>query len=394
MKLRSIKEIRSLAGKTVLVRVDFNVDIKNGRVSEKFRLKQAVETVKYLLKHDCRVIVMAHLGRPGGKLNHDYSLAPLVKEWRQLISPFGVKFYPGKIDAGLVGRVSADKSRLIMLDNLRFNADEEKNDRKFAEMLASMVDFYVNEAFSVSHREAASVVAITKLLPSYAGLNLMDEVNFLSRAADPKKPAMALIGGIKIGSKFGVIDTFVKKYDVVAVGGGIANTFFYAQGCSVGKSVVDKKCLGKIKKLSKKKILLPLDVIVTDVKTKTKKRYHKLSWGKDICEPDEMIADVGPETIQMITKILAGKKSIVWSGVFGDTSIPEFKKGSKQIMTAVADQVKKKNVVGVIGGGSMIDLVFEMKKNTSLDFISTGGGAMLEFLEQKTLVGLKSLIKK
>ena len=392
MKLRSIKEVKNLKGKRVFLRVDFNVALKGTKVIEDYRIERVVPTIKYLLKNKCQVIIGAHLGRPAGVYDSKVSLRPIHRVLQKYMGATKVKFETSAFDENLIKKIHGSQARLILLDNLRFHFGEEKNDPQFAELLSELGDIYVNDAFGVCHREAASVSAITKLLPSYAGLNLLDEVKYLSLAMTPPSPAVAIIGGIKLDSKFGVIKNFLKKYDKILVGGGVAHVFLKGEGYEIGDSLYDPAYFEAAKKIkNNKKIVRPVDFIIADTATKRKIKYAALSGGKKICDIGEMILDIGPETVKRYVAELQSAKTVVCGGPMGMIDMKEFSNGSVALVKAVA---KKKRQLAIAGGGETITVINRLRLGKKFNFISTGGGAMLEFLEGKQLPGIKPLLKK
>jgi len=379
---------KQIKNKRVLVRVDFNVAMKGNKVIEDYKISRSLPTIKQLLKQGNKVIIISHLGRPDGKWVNYLSLEPVVKLFRKLIKQT-VTFKKEKLDKKLVEAVNKSKANLIVLENMRFYPGEKANDKKFSELLSSLADVYINENFASSHRDYASVTGVAKLLPSYAGLNLIEEVKFLEKALKPKKPAIAFIGGAKIKNKFGVLENFLKKYNKVMVGGGIANTILAATGHVIGSSIVDLEFITKAKKLPKNKIILPVDFVIAKKNDHSKIRYHKTSWGTELCEKDEMILDVGIESLGLFSKEIAKAKTIVWGGPFGLMGEKPFDKGS----VALAKMIANSKATSIVGGGETTASVNMARVGKKITFISTGGGSMLSFLEGKTLPGLKALEK-
>jgi len=377
MKIKSIKSIKNLKNKTVLVRCDFDVPLKKEtrdkrqetRITDDSRLRAAVPTIKYLLAKGAKVVLMGHLGRPGGKFVKEMSLSPVKNRLEKLLGE-KIGFISGEIPS--LATLARNDGQLIMLENLRFNPGEEKNDAKFAKKLASLGDIYINEAFAVSHRSAASVDAIKKFLPSYAGLNLEQEILHLSAVlSKPQKPLVAIVGGAKIETKLPVIKQFMKTADYILVGGGVANDFLKVRGIDIKKSLVDEKYLREAKKILKnqKKIIIPVD------------------WK----EKDERILDIGPKTIKVYSEIIKKAKTIVWNGPMGYFEDKKFAVGTERIARAILNSKS----LAVIGGGETGEAIEKMK-NEKLKmknkFISTGGGAMLEYLGGKKLPGLNKII--
>lgn len=392
MKLKSIKQFTKIKQKKILLRLDLNAPIKNNKVLDDFRIKRSLPTIKYLLKNKAQIIIISHLGRPEGKKVKSLSLKPVYLDLRKKLRNQSLQFIKEDINLEKTRqKINCSKKSIIFLENLRYYPGEKKNSLDFAKNLAKLADCYVNDAFAVCHRRVASVCAVTKYLKSYAGLNLLDEVKFLSKALKPRKPAVAIIGGVKIKSKFSVIKNLQKKYNKIIPVGGVANLFLAAQNYQVGSSVLDEKFLSRAKIIFNKKIILPQDFVVADKKTKRKVRYQKLIWGKNLCGQNEMILDLGPMSQENIMKILTKTKTIVWAGPVGFIEDKLFAHASEQLAKFLA---YTKNKTVIVGGGETISVVNKLKLQNKMTFVSTGGGAMLEFLTGDTLPGLLSLINK
>jgi phosphoglycerate kinase len=399
MKLKTIKEIKSLKGKKVLLRVDFNVPLKKvgGKitVADDTRIVAAVPTINYLLAAGAKVILMSHLGNPGGKAKADLSLKPVGAALTRILR------MKGTAPADWVGKKGLEKieamasGELILLENLRFHPGEEKNDPKFAEGLASLADIYVNDAFATAHRAHASVSGVTKFLPSYAGFLMEKEISVLGGLLlNPKKPFIGMIGGVKISTKIGVISNLLKKVDQLLLGGALVNNFFKAAGYGIGNSVFEVKELKTAKKLlANKKIVLPVDFVVGDFKGKKAWVVSVPAKKSALCQKPYALLDVGPETIRKYAQIIRKAQTIVWNGPMGYFEIPKYSHGSTALGQLVAARSKGK-VFGVVGGGETIAAVEKTGMAGYVDHISTGGGAMLEFLEGKILPGIKPLLKK
>jgi phosphoglycerate kinase len=379
-----MKKIPStLKNKRVFLRVDFNVPVKKGKVMDNYKMSRAYPTIKLLLKQKNQIIIASHLGRPEGKVIKEMSLKPVFNHFK--------KDYP-KVKVSFISdysKVDSCKSQIIILENLRFYQEEYDNDKTFAKLLSLMADVYVNEAFAFCHRPTASMVAITKYLPSYAGGNLIHEEKYLENALRPKKPAILIIGGSKLETKEPVVKKFLPKYDNILIGGILANTFLSAKGYTLGSSLgLDKSDVQKAKKMLKsKKIILPIDVIVTDKKTKKKVRVVQLESEKQICNKNEMVLDIGPQTATFYASLIKKSKTVVWNGPMGYFEDEKFRNGSLSIARAIASS----KTTSIAGGGETILIINMSKTEKRFSFISTGGGAMLEYLSGKTLPGLKSL---
>ncbi len=388
------KTVRDLdvSGKRVLVRVDFNVPIDDkGNITDDTRIRASLDTIKYLLEHKAAVILMAHLGRPKGEANPKYSLKPVCRRLGKLLSK-KINFADDCIgkDAQMAAK-TLKPGHILLLENLRFHKEEEKNDMKFAEELASLADVYVNDGFGVSHRAHASVEGVTHFLPSAAGFLLEREINFIGRAVtDPLHPFVAIIGGAKVSDKIGVIENLLNKVDTLLIGGGMANTFLAAQGYKMGKSLVEKdklilarEILDKAKK-QKVAILLPKDLVMADsFDENAKYRTENINNLSQSC----MALDIGEATCKAYAKALQNAKMIVWNGPMGVFEIEAFCKGTEYLASAVA----KSRAISIVGGGDSVAAIEKLKLANKITHLSTGGGASLEYLEGRTLPGIAAL---
>ena len=388
------KTVRDLdvAGKKVLVRVDFNVPFDDkGNISDDTRIRASLETIKYLLEHKAAVILMAHLGRPKGQVNPKYSLAPVAKHLGKLLSK---KILFAADCVGPEAKAAAKKLKaghVLLLENLRFHKEEEKNDMEFAEQLASLADLYVNDGFGVSHRAHASVEGVTHFLPAAAGFLLEKEIEYVGCAVtEPLHPFAAIIGGAKVSDKIGVINNLLDKVDTLLIGGGMANTFLAAQGCAMGKSLVEedkielaKELLAKAKK-NKVNLLLPTDLVMAEAFAADAK--HVTEDVKHLNQ-DYMALDIGAETAKAYAAALADAKMIVWNGPMGVFEMDAFCKGTE----AVAKAVARSRAVSIVGGGDSVAAVEKLGLAKRISHISTGGGASLEYLEGKVLPGVAAL---
>ncbi len=385
--MKSIKEIKDIKNKKVLLRVDFNVPIgKEGIIDEKedWRIKAAIPTIEYLLKKKAKIILMTHFARPEGKVVEDMRLGPVQDRLSQILN-LSVTKTPDCI-GDVVKEAVEDMQvgEIVLLENLRFHKEEEENDEAFAKELASLGDIYVNDAFSASHRAHASISAITKFIPSYAGLLLEKEVKILSKAINsPKKPATIIIGGAKAETKLPVIKNLLNKFDHVLVGGVVANVILKAKGIDTGKSMlggIDPEEAKKID-LTNKKLYIPFDVMVCNSKIK---RVEITPVGKI---GDEKILDIGPETEDLFYNIIIDSKIIIWNGPMGKFENDHFASGTKRIAKALA----KSKGYRIIGGGDTISALDKFGYLDKIDYVCAGGGAMLEFLSGKKLSGLEAL---
>jgi phosphoglycerate kinase len=399
MKLRTIDEIKKLKGKRVLVRVDFNVPLKKSGakivVADDTRIRAALPTIKYLLGQGAKVILMSHLGDPGGRVKNNLSLKPIAAVLKKFL------FMKATAPADWVGKKGLKKidemktGEVMMLENLRFHPGEEKNDVKFAAGLASLADIYVNDAFAAAHRAHASIASVPKFLPSYAGFLMKKEMNVLSSLlGKPSKPFIGLVGGAKISTKISVIENLLKKVNYLLLGGALVNNFFKAAGYGIGASVFEPKELKTAKKfLKNKKIILPVDFVVGDFKGKKAWVVSVPKKRTELCKKPYALLDIGPETIKKYSEIIRKAQTIVWNGPMGYFEIPKYSHGSVALGRLVAARSRGK-VFGVVGGGETIEAVGKTGMSEYIDHISTGGGAMLEFLEGKILPGIKPLLKK
>ncbi len=358
MNLQSVKKA-NLKGKRVLLRVGFDVPIKNGKVVEDFRIKKSLPTVRLLQYKGAKVIILSHLGEKKA------SLKPVANYLNFRLKNF--KFIPRLFGAEVEKSIAKMKEGdVIMLENLRSDSGEEKNDKNFAKKLAKMGDAYVNEAFSVSHRAHASIVGIPAHLPSFAGLLFENELSNLNRVFKPKHPFLLILGGVKFESKLGVLERFVKIADKIFIGGALANNFLKLKGMNIGKSIVDTKVSVK-KYLNNRKIVLPVDA-------KRKK---------------DVILDIGPKTIKEVMDLVKKSKFILWNGPMGNFEDKKFARGTEMTARIVASSP----AVSIVGGGETIAAAKKAGVIEQFSFVSSGGGAMLEFLAKRTLPGIEALAK-
>ena len=388
MKLRSVKQLKNLSGKRVLVRVDFNVPMKRmGTIVDDARIRNALPTLKYLISNNARMIVASHLGRPGGRIHAKYRLDNVSKRLSRLLD-HPVRYMHKTIGGDVNKQVASLKDGEIMvIENLRFHPEEETNNTHFAKQLSVLADIYVNEAFSNCHRKHASMVGITKFLPAYAGISLADEVRVLERSVrTPKHPFVAIIGGAKIASKLPVIKNLLNRVDHILLGGGVANTVMLAAGVDMGSSLVEKEFVSQIKKLlRRKKLLIPTDV-VTAVSAKRTNKAHRFRASE--IPKDHMALDLGSETIQKYCEMIKRAKTVIWAGPVGMYELTPFASGTKRIASAIA----RSRAYSVVGGGDSIDAIDRFSNAKHFSHISMGGSAMLVFISGQKLVALKPLM--
>jgi len=378
--MRLLKEA-DVAGKIVIVRVDFNVPLKDGKITDDKRIRAVLPTIEYLRKKKARIVLISHLGRPDGKVADDLRLAPVADRISKLLK-YPVHYEPDCIGSDVEFAVRGlHESDVLLLENLRFYPEEEADDAGFAQKLAVLADVFVNDAFAVSHRAHASVHAIAKFLPSYAGFLLEKEVKMLSSLLkSPKHPFIAIMGGVKVSDKIGVIESLLKKVDAVLIGGAMMFTFYKALNYEVGKSKfeVDKVSLAKsLLKLGNKKIILPTDVVLSDKRVVPADKMPKNSAGFDI----------GPETQAIYAEMIKEAKTVFWNGPMGLFEQKPFDKGTIAIAKAMAEC----KGVTVIGGGDSVSAIEKARLEKKFSHVSTGGGASLEFLEGKKLPGIEVL---
>ena len=391
---KTIEDI-DVSGKKVLVRCDFNVPLdENKNITDETRINAALPTIKYLLEHKAAVILCSHLGRPKGEFNMKYSLAPVAKRLSEKLG-FEVKLAKDVIGPDAKKLAAEVKpGEAVLLENVRFHAEEEKNDPAFAKELASMADIYVSDAFGTVHRAHASTAGVAQYLPAVAGFLIGKELNFLGKAVtDPERPFVAILGGAKVKDKIGVITNLIEKVDTLLIGGGMAYTFMKATGGEIGNSLCDDERLSLALELLDKakakgvKLLLPIDNVCG--------KEFKDDTEQMICESGKIPEgweglDIGPKTVELFSKEIKAAKTVVWNGPMGVFEMPNFAKGTLAIATAMAES----DATTIIGGGDSAAAVTQMGLAGKMSHISTGGGASLEFLEGKTLPGVAALNDK
>ena len=392
MQLNTIKEA-DLKGKRVLIRVDFNVPLKNGVVTDNTRIKAALPTVQYILEQGASLVVMSHFGRPKGQKNPDFSMAPIAKEFEKLLGR-PVKLAPDVIGPEVEAEVKALKpGEVLLLENVRFYKEEEANDPEFAKTLASYGDIYCNDAFGTAHRAHASTEGVSHYLPSYAGFLIEKEVKFMAPLLEnPEKPFVAIIGGSKVSSKITVLESLVKTCDTIVIGGGMAYTFLSVLGNKIGKSLFEPDYVDTAKAFLEKakekgvKVILPVDNVCAK---EFSENAEPILVDSDNISDDLMGMDIGPKTVALIIDALKDAKSVVWNGPMGVFEFDAFAKGTE----AVAKALAASNATTVVGGGDSVAAINKFGLASKISHVSTGGGASLEFLEGKTLPGIKALEK-
>ena len=391
--MKSIKNEKNLRNKKVLLRLDLNVPLDDGKISDTTRIDKILPTLNFLIRQKAKIIILSHVGRPKGKIVNELSLKPISESLKKKLNvrtrlikdniyKIKNKNYFEKFD-----------DEILILENIRFYAEEENNDNEFAKHIASLGDIYVNDAFSCSHRSHASIQQISKFLPSFSGLQLDLEISALNKiTAEITKPITCIIGGSKISTKIDIIKNLIPKFDNIIIVGGMANNFIEYFGHNIGRSIKEKNCNQIIKEiisLSKKKeckIFYPTDVLVS-------KDLNGSSENKELDQvlSNEMILDIGPKTINKIIDIIDNSKTILWNGPAGYFENPNFAKGSIKIAEKIIEKNKSNKIFSVVGGGDTVSLLNSLKVVGKFNFVSTAGGAFLEYLEGKKLPGITAL---
>lgn len=395
MNKMTVRDIE-VTGKRVLVRVDFNVpvDPETGKITDDSRIRASLPTIKYLLEHKASIVLMSHFGRPKGKVVDSMRLAPVAKRLSQILGQ-PVKTTDDCIGPEVAKAAQALKpGEILLLENLRFHAEEEAGDANFARALASLGDIYVNDAFGTSHRPHASISGIAKYLPAVAGFLLEKEINTLGGLIEnPAHPFTSLFGGAKVSDKIAVLNNIMKKVDCLLIGGGMAATFLKAQSLQVGTSAVENETVttaaGLMKDAKKRgvRLLLPVDVVVADeLNSESKATVVSV----DAIPPGKMIADIGPKTVELFSQELKRSRTVFWNGPMGVHEIPQFAQGTR----ALATLISRLKATTVMGGGSTAEVIDGMGLTDKVTFVSTGGGASLEFLGGDELPGVTALRDK
>jgi phosphoglycerate kinase len=387
MNKRSVRDL-DVRGKRVLVRVDFNVPVKDGEVADDTRIQRALPTIRHLLSEGAHPILISHLGRPKGEPDPKYAMDPVAKKLEELLGEPVLK-----LDAAVGPKVekeleSWDGRGAILLENSRFHPGETKNDPELSAQLASLADLYVNDAFGAAHRAHATTVGVAERLPAAAGLLLEEEVDYLDGVLEnPERPFVAILGGAKVSDKLGVIESLLEVADTLLIGGAMCFTFFKAKGYEVGDSLVEDDYLEEAKRLmdeAGEKLVLPEDVVVAD---EMEESAGSETVGVDEIPSGRMGLDIGPRTVELFKEYISGAKTIFWNGPMGVFEIDAFAKGTEGVAHAVASS----GATSVIGGGDSVAAVRKLGLEDEMSHISTGGGASLEYVEGKELPGVAAL---
>ena len=392
---KTVRDI-DVAGRKVLVRCDFNVPMKDGNITNDIRIVSALPTIKYLIENDAAVILMSHMGRPKGEPKPEFTLRPVADRLSELLGQ-DVIFAPSPVvvDDGVRETAAAlQGGQVMLLENVRYRAEETKNEEPFTGELASLGEIFVNDAFGTAHRAHCSTAGLAKYMPAVSGFLIEKEIKFLGDVLeDPERPFVAIMGGAKVGDKIPVIENLMKKVDSLIIGGGMSYTFFKAMGYEIGKSILDEESTGLAGELMKKaeaagvQLLLPVDTVCA---REFSNDSEKAVFDRDSIPEDMMGMDIGPNTIELYKDCISKAKTIVWNGPAGVFEMPSFEAGTKAIAQALAES----DATTVIGGGDSAAAVEQFGFADKMTHISTGGGASLEFLEGKELPGVACLEDK
>jgi phosphoglycerate kinase len=391
--MKYIKDQENLNEKRVLLRLDLNVPLKSGIITDQTRIDKILPIINFLIKKKSKILIISHVGRPKGEINKDLSLKPICENLEKKLNQKIRLVKNNILDLKRDDLFTDSKEKIIFLENIRFYKEEEKNDTNFAKHLSKLVDIFVNDAFSCSHRAHASVSKITEFLPSFAGLQLETETNALKKVTtEIKKPITCIIGGSKISTKISIIKNLIPKFDNIIVVGGMANNILNYQGNPIGKSIKEDNCDSIIENIFKTakthscSIFYPEDVLVGK-SMNDKAQIRELSE----VENDDLILDIGPKTINKIKKIIEISKTILWNGPAGYFENPSFANGSFEIAKKIIEKNQKNLIYSIAGGGDTIAVLNQINAINDFNFVSTAGGAFLEYLEGKELPGIKAL---
>ncbi|MEN3044421.1 MAG: phosphoglycerate kinase [Candidatus Hydrothermales bacterium] len=384
--MKSLNQIGDIKGKRIFLRVDFNVPIKEGKILDDTRIKETIPTIKFLIERGGKIILASHLGRPKGKRSPEFSLQPVVKKLKRLLKE-KVRFTEELHGENVIKIINEMKEgEVLLIENTRFEENEEKDDIELAKKWRELADIYVNEAFAASHRKHTSVYTLPKLFEEkYAGFLLEKEINNLKKITEnPEKPFIAILGGAKVEDKIGVIKTLIDKCDKILIGGGMMFTFWKAKGKSIGKSILDEKFIDEVKKLPEEKLVVAVDTRYSD--SPESKKYTE---GEEVPEGYAGY-DIGERSIQIFKEEISKGKTIFWNGPMGVFENRTFAKGTYEVAKKIAE-VTLKGAFSLCGGGETVTVIKKQKLENKISFVSTGGGASLEFIEKGSLPGIEAL---
>ena len=393
VKINKLDENLNIEGKRVLLRVDFNVPINDGAITENSRIEKVLPTIKFLINKKAKIIIIAHLGRPKGKIVPELTLKPIAKKLSNYLNQDVVFLNESIGSLAIQNSKKIPNGKIMLLENIRFYKEEELNSVSFAKELSKIGDIYINEAFPCSHRTHASVCEITKHIDSFAGKQLLEEISAIKMLTDnAKKPITCIVGGSKISTKSGILINLIKKMQNIVIVGAMANTFLKYKGYNIGQSIFEKNQENLIENIiqeSKKNncnLVLPEDVI-------TSKNHNSKGVLKslDQINDNDLILDMGEKTLQNIFKVIDKSKTVLWNGPAGYFEIDEFSIGSKKIANKISDNTKTKSLISIAGGGDTVAAINKFKCSNGFTYLSTAGGAFLELLEGKMLPGIKAL---
>jgi phosphoglycerate kinase len=393
VKINKLDENLNIEGKRVLLRVDFNVPINEGTITEDSRIEKVLPTIKFLINKKAKIIIIAHLGRPKGKIVPELTLKPIAKKLSSYLNQDVVFLNESIGSLAIQNSKKIPNGKIMLLENIRFHKEEELNSVSFAKELSKIGDIYINEAFPCSHRTHASVCEITKHIDSYAGKQLLEEISAIKMLTDnAKKPTTCIVGGSKISTKSGILVNLIRKMQNIVIVGAMANTFLKYKGYNIGLSIFEKNQENLIENIiqeSKKNncnLILPEDVI-------TSKNHNSKGVLKNLDQinDSDLILDMGEKTLQNIFKVIDKSKTVLWNGPAGYFEIDEFSKGSKKIANKISNNTKTKSLISIAGGGDTVAAINKFKCSNGFTYLSTAGGAFLELLEGRMLPGIKAL---